>query len=293
MKLAIAGSTGVLGRAVIPLLVQQGYAVRALARSVTKAKKLFPRDVEIVECDLLAPGIEKTIAALLEGCEAVVHIATAIPSDSSAPNAWQANSRLRTDAVRMLLQASIQVGAKQYLQQSITMAYPDCGDEWITEDIALDTSPARATVCGPVNAMEGMLCNIPAHELNWCILRGGSFVGKDTFQERTIENLRAGKEIVPCDGKNFISLIHVNDMATATVAALKYAPAGSTFNIVDEPLRQSEYSDRLAASIGAAKPPRAENSNCPPSWRCSNQHAKTILHWTPTHDIIPSNRAAR
>ncbi|TAH50980.1 MAG: NAD-dependent epimerase/dehydratase family protein [Chloroflexota bacterium] len=287
MKLAIAGSTGVLGRAVIPLLVQQGYDVRALARSVAKAKKLFPQNVEIVECDLLSPKIDQTIESLLDGCKVVLHIATAIPHDSSAPHAWDANTRLRTDVVSMLLKASAQVGAKQYIQQSITMAYPDCGEDWITEEAPLDTSPERATVCGPVIAMESMIQNIPTNTLHWCILRGGSFVGRDTFQDRAIENLRAGKEIVPCDGENFISLIHVNDMATATVAALKYAPSGSIFNIVDEPLRQYEYSDRLAALIGAAKPPRDENSKCPPSWRCSNQHAKSILNWTPTHDIIP------
>ncbi len=287
MKLAIAGSTGVLGRAVIPLLVQQGYAVRALARSVDKAKKFLPQSVEIAECDLLSPTIAQSIESLLDGCETVIHIATAIPHDFTAPHAWDANTRLRTDVVRMLLDASLEVGAKRYIQQSITMAYPDCGDDWITEDTPLDNSPARAQVCAPVNMMEGMVRNIPTRTLHWCILRGGNFVGSDTFQDRLIEKMRAGKEVVPCDGSNFISLIHVGDMATSIVAALQHAPAGSIFNIVDEPMRQAEYSDRLAMSIGASKPPRDENLTCPPSWRCSNQHAKSILNWTPTHALIP------
>lgn len=289
MKLAIAGSTGVLGRAVIPLLVQEGYAVRALARSTGKAKKFLPPSVEIVECDLLAPNIAQTIKTQLEGCDAVLHLATAIPRNMTAPNAWDANTRLRTDVVRMLLDATLAVGGKRYIQQSITMAYPDGGDDWITEEMPLDASPERARVTAPVRAMEEMVQNISTRELHWCILRGGNFVGADTFQERVIENLRAGTEIVPCDGKNFISLIHVADMATATVAALQHAPAGSIFNIVDEPLRQAEYSDRLAASIGAAKPLRDEKASCPPSWRCSNQHAKTLLNWAPTHPLIPSH----
>jgi len=287
MKIAVAGSTGVLGRAVIPLLLQQGYEVRALARSVEKAKKTLPPNIEIVECDLLSPNVNKRIASYLQGCEAVVHIATSIPQNFALPNAWDANTHLRTDTVRMLLKASAEVGVKQYIQQSITMAYPDCGENWITEDTPLDTSPERASPCAPVITMEEMIRNIPTHHLHWCILRGGSFAGSDTFQDRAIENIRAGKEIIPCDGRNFISLIHVADMATATVAALQYAPAGSVFNIVDEPMRQHEYSDRLAISIGANKPQRDMNSVCPPSWRCSNQLAKSILNWRPTHDIIP------
>lgn len=287
MKIAVAGSTGILGRAVIPLLLQQGHEVRALARSAEKAKASLPVGVEIVECDLLSPGLERTIGSSLYDCQAVLHIATAIPRDFSAPDAWDANTRLRTDVVRILLKASLEAGVKRYIQQSITMAYPDRGEEWITEDVPLDTSPDRAWLCGPVIEMEEMIRKISSHDLHWCILRGGSFVGRGTFQDGMIENLRAGREIIPCDGRNFISLIHVADMAAAVVAALDHAPAGSIFNVVDEPLRQHEYSDRLAVSIGGEKPRRDEKSTCPPSWRCSNQRARSILNWHPVHNSFP------
>lgn len=287
MKIVVAGSTGILGRAVIPLLIAQGHEVRALARSAEKAKAVLPTGIEVVECDLLSPDLDRTIRSSVHDCDAVVHIATAIPRDFSAPDAWDANTRLRTDVVRILLQASLEAGVKRYIQQSITMAYPDRGEEWITEDVPLDTSPARAWLCGPVIAMEEMIRNIPAHNLHWTILRGGAFVGPGTFQESDIENLRAGREVIPCDGTNFISLIHAADMASAVAAALERAPAGSIFNIVDEPLRQHEYSDRMAGLIGTENPRRNGNSNCPPSWRCSNQRARTVLNWTPKHGIFP------
>ena len=167
------------------------------------------------------------------------------------------------------------------------MAYPDGGVNWITEDTPLDNSPERAWLCRPVNDMEEMIRNIPPHQLGWCILRGGSFVGAGTFQDKQMENLRTGKETIPCSGQNFISLIHVTDMAIAIAAAFKHAPAGSIFNIVDEPMRQHEYSERLALSVGAHKPQQDEKSSCPPSWRCSNQLAKSTLNWFPAHDIIP------
>ena len=37
MRIFIAGATGVLGRSLVPLLVQQGHTVRALVRSPEKA----------------------------------------------------------------------------------------------------------------------------------------------------------------------------------------------------------------------------------------------------------------
>ncbi len=167
------------------------------------------------------------------------------------------------------------------------MVYPDYGEDWITEDASFDSSPDQELICAPVITMEEMIRNVSPEELHWCILRGGTFVGPGTFQDRTIENLRAGKEVVSRDGRNFVSLIHVSDMATAIVAALRRAPAGSVFNIVDEPIRQGEYSDRLATSMGVARPRRDEKAKCPPSWRCSNQAAKSVLEWLPRHNIIP------
>jgi nucleoside-diphosphate-sugar epimerase len=287
MRVAVVGPTGVLGRALIPLLLEHAYTVRAIVRSPSKARAVLPQGIEIAEGDLLAPHIEQQLPALLEGCEAVIHIATAIPQDMSAPHAWDANTRLRTDGVKLLLQAALKAGAKQYLQQSITMAYPDHGDEWITEELPLDTAPDRATVCAPVIAMEDLVRTLAADRLRWCILRGGSFVGPDTFQANTVADLRSGKYVIAGTGRNFVSLIHVADMASAVVAALTYAPNQSIFNIVDEPPREGEYLDRLADAIGVGRPMRNAALSTPPSWRCSNQAARSILHWSPAHSIIP------
>jgi nucleoside-diphosphate-sugar epimerase len=286
MRIAIAGPTGVLGRALVPMLLQKGHIVCALARSITKVRRLFPQLSEVVECDLLS-NIAGDLASTLDACDAVVHIATSIPLNFTDPNAMKANTRLRTSGTKMLLEASIKAGVNRYIQQSITMAYPDHGDNWITEDMSLDSSPERAGICTPVITMEKMIQTIPLKNLEWCILRGGTFVGEGTFQENTIEKLRTGAEIVPCDGRNFTSLIHVKDMAAAVAAAIDKAPTGSIFNIVDEPIRQGEYLDCLADSINMTRPRRDKTAACPPSWRCSNQAARGALNWQPLHNIIP------
>lgn len=106
----------------------------ALAHSAKKARALLPQGVEIVECDLLLPNIEELMLTMLDGCEAVVHIATSMPCDFTAPNTWDANTRLRTDIVKILLKASLEAGVGRYIQQSITVAYSDCSEDWITED---------------------------------------------------------------------------------------------------------------------------------------------------------------
>jgi nucleoside-diphosphate-sugar epimerase len=286
MKVAVVGPTGVLGRSLVPLLLHKGYNVRTLVRSPAKVHMLFPQVAEVIECDLLS-NIAGNLPSMLDGCDAVVHIATSIPRNFTAPNALDANNRLRTDGTRMLLQGSIEVGVRRYIQQSITRAYPDHGDNWITEDMPLDASAERAEICAPVITMEQLVRNTPVEKLEWCILRGGTFVGEDTFQENTIERLRSGEQVVRCDGRNFVSPIHVADMARAVAAAIENAPAGSVFNVVDEPMQEGEYLDRLAGSIGVARARRDESIKCPPSWRCSNQAAKVMLNWLPLHSIVP------
>lgn len=287
MRVAIVGLTGVLGRNLVPILLQQGHSVRALAHSPEKAKALFGEAVEIVACDLLADDLEEYLSGMLAGCQAVMHIATAIPDDFNAPGAWETNNQLRTEGTRRLLDASLQAGVKRYIQESICMVYPDSGDKWISEEVPLDTSPDRAVICEPVIRMEEMLQAISPDKLEWCILRCGMFVGPGTFQERTAANILGGTQKVPCDGSNFISPVHVKDVAQAFAATLIRPVAGATLNVNAEPLRQGEYYDRLAQIVGGPRPERNYSQPCPASFRCSNQAAKALLAWEPVHGLYP------
>jgi len=277
----VAGATGVLGRALIPRLVVRGHRVRAIARRRPLIRLL--EGVEFIEADLLAADLRP----LVDGCDAVVHIATAIPADPSAPGAWDDNSRLRTSGTRRLLAAALACGVSRYVQQSIVMAYRDGGDAWLDEQAPLDDSPARATVCGPVIEMETMIREVEPQALAWTILRGGALVGAGTGQCALIERLRDGTVLVAGDGANYVSLVHVADMAAAVAAALETAPAGSTFNVVDDPLRYGDYVDALAALIGVSRPARAPRLPLPPSCRCTSRAAQAVLGWLPRERIWP------
>jgi nucleoside-diphosphate-sugar epimerase len=288
MKVCVVGASGVLGRTLIPLLLNEGHTVRALARFDDRKRELLPHQTDCVSFDLLSPEAVSKLPGLLRGYSAVLHIATAIPANFAAPGAWDLNTKLRTDGTRRLLDAAIASGVEYYLQQSITMAYPNRGDEWIDETVPLDKSPERAAICSPVIAMESMVKSAPPDKIAWVILRGGTFVGPGTFQDSSIKNLRARSEVVPGEGKNYISPIHVADMASAFVSALQIRQNNMTLNIVAEPIRFGEYLERLASQIGANKPIHDKNLPEQPSNRCSNQRTKSVLKWSPVHSILPT-----
>lgn len=286
MRIFIVGATGVLGRTLIPLLREQGHTVRALVRD--RAKLFADVGMETMVGDLLDASIESQLPTMLNGCNAAVHIATAIPRNPAAPAAWQTNNRLRTEGTRRLLDAALAAGVSRYIQQSIVMAYADGDDRWLDESAPFDTTPARASVALPVMTMEAMIREVAASQLQWCILRGGAFVGPGTAQENLITQLLVGQVVVPDGGSNFISPIHVADMAVAVIAALERASAGSTFNIVDTPQRYGDYVDNIADRLDAPHPQRDPNLPTPSSWRCTNQAAREMLGWTPTHSIWPN-----
>jgi nucleoside-diphosphate-sugar epimerase len=185
------------------------------------------------------------------------------------------------------LDAVLACRVPRYLQQSIVTAYRDGGNVWLDERAPLDDSPERAAICGPVIEMETMIREIEPKHLGWTILRGGSFVGSGTDQKMLVERLRAGSVVVAGDGSNYLSLVNAADMASAVTASLELAPPGSTFNIVDDPLRYGDYVDALADLIGVARPRRMPKQPLPPSWRCTNEAAQRVLRWMPRAPIWP------
>lgn len=287
MKVCVVGASGVLGRALVPQLLDHGHSVRALARFKKAAQDTFPAEADCRFFDLLSPDAVTDLPRLLKGCNAVIHAATQIPSDFTAPGAWDANNRLRIEGTPRLVQASLAAGISIYIQQSIEMAYIDLGDAWIDESAPFDTSPERSGSSAAVTAMENSVRQIPLNSMRWCILRGGVFVGKGTFQDRAIDRLLAGSDFIAGDGQNFISPIHVEDMASAILASLERGPHGSVFNINATPMRAGDYADVLASSLGVAKPRRDTTQPNPPSYRCSNELAKSTLGWIPVGNIIP------
>jgi nucleoside-diphosphate-sugar epimerase len=171
------------------------------------------------------------------------------------------------------------------------MAYRDGGDEWLDEHTHLDQSPERRDISHPVAIMESMMRLFARQPkpMRWVILKGGLFVGPGTSQQQLVDRIRMNGLTIPGDGSHFISLVHVEDVADAYVAALDRAPASSLFNINAEPVRYGDYVDTIADRIGASHPERDLSQPRPPSHRASTKSAREILGWQPKHSIWPEN----
>lgn len=270
MRVFVIGATGVLGRNVIPRLLERGHAVRAVVRRPEQAETLARLGVEVFPGDILEA---ETLQAPLAGCDAALHLATAIPR-SQRPEDWLPNDRIRREGTRNLLAAALHAGVRRYVQQSITFLYGDQGSR-----IADETTPLQPA--GRLQSAADMEALVRAAPLEWCILRGGALYGPHTGAERAWrEALERGVLRLPGPGTGLLSLIHEVDFARALVLAAERAPRGSVFNVVDDqPVTYAELYGYLAATMGREAP--EPGGPALRSLGCSSARLQRELGWAP------------
>lgn len=271
MKIAVIGATGVLGRHLIPRLVERGHDVRGSARNERGEALVAALGAEPVRADILDRA---SLDAAVAGCEAVLHIATAIPTAWGTGD-WAVNDRIRTDGVTHLLDACAAAGVERYLQQSIAMVLTASDERGQTED---DPAPGSGRG-GSVLEAEAQT---RASGLDWRILRGGSFYGPGTGHgAEWIDAARKPGYAMPGDGSGFISLIHIADMAEAAAAAIETDMDRQIWNVVDdEPVRHRALTAYVARLAGGP-PPETGGPIGLASFRVSNAKLKAELGWRP------------
>lgn len=269
MRVVVVGATGVLGRNVLPRLIERGYAVRAVVRRPEQVDLLERLGVETMLGDILDPAsLDRAVA----GCDAALHLATAVPRPGTNPH-WDMNDHIRRDGTRHLLAAATRGGVRRYVQQSIALVYGEQGARIVDEATPLSPGPVAQSAVD----MEGL---VRLSALDWRILRGGLFYGPGTERDKNWRvAAQAGTLRTPGDGNGLISLIHVVDMARAVVLALEAAPSRSLYNVMDdEPVTWREVYGYIAMQERGA-PPTPGGSVLLPSLGCSNARIKADLGW--------------
>ena len=137
--------------------------------------------------------------------------------------------------------------------------------------------PADAIAAGL--AMEAA---VSSSALDWMILRGGLFYGPGTgYDEAWFAAARAGTLRLPGDGSDYVSLVHIADMAQATVKALAQWSPGQILIIADDaPARWRDVLGQVAAMAGGS-PPQPGGRTGLPSCRVRNHRARETLGWAP------------
>lgn len=248
----VTGASGMVGKLLVPRLIEEGYEVGAMIRPTSDRSALENLDVRIVEADLSKP---ETLSAAVEGFEYVVHTAAHLGDWGPAEMYRQIN----VVGLEHLLTAVRQnEHFKQWVQISSLGIYP-AHDHHGTDE----SSPANVTGLDGytrTKAEAEVLINRYISEFQFpaTILRPGFIYGPgdQNIIPRLIENIRAGKMKMIGDGSKLLNNTNVHNLVDAIVLALGKSEAmGETFNIRDERLvDRKEFVTAVTDAMGKPFP---------------------------------------
>jgi nucleoside-diphosphate-sugar epimerase len=298
MRVFVAGATGVLGRPLVPALVQAGHEVTGTTRSPARTGGIEAAGATAVVCDALdRDAVHRAVEAA--GPQVVIHQLTALPDRFAKLRKGSPDTnRLRTEGTGHLVDAAVSAGARRVIAESIAFLYEPSGPR-----IADEQSPVWPDAPEPFGSMIGALRELErivttTEGIEGVVLRYGALYGPGTWYapdgDMTMQVRKRRLPIVGSgDGLN--SFVHVDDAAAATVRAVAQGAPG-VYNIVDdEPVAYREHLPAFAELIGA-RPPRHL-----PTWPvrvlagsvavasltqqrgASNAKAKRELGWTPRY----------
>jgi nucleoside-diphosphate-sugar epimerase len=205
---------------------------------------------------------------------------------------WLAGTnRLRREGTRNLVDAATAAGVPKVVSQSVAFAYTfEPGMK--TEHAAIHGS-AAGEMGAAMESLEQQTLAAPGG----IVLRYGFFYGPGTAYDREgqqIELIRKRQMPIVGGGNGQFPFIHVEDAASATVAAIERGAPG-IYNVVDDdPAAGHDWIPYVASLVGAKKPRRV------PGWAArlvagrmvgfatglqpvSNEKAKQELGWEPRY----------
>lgn len=260
MKIFLAGATGALGRRLTPLLVRAGHTVTGTTRSADKAELLRSLGAEPVVVDALDAGAV-LVAVQAANPEVVIHQLTAIPAQLDFHHFdrdFALTNRLRTEGTDHLLAAARAAGVRRFLAQSFCGSlYATEGGPVKTEEDPIHAKPPGAlrTTVEAIRYLEAAVRD--AQGLEGLALRYGWFYGPGTGVGQggsTLEGVVRHQLPLVGNGAGVWSWVHIDDAATATLAAVERGTPG-IYNVVDdEPAPVSEWLPALAEAVGANPP---------------------------------------
>jgi len=262
MRVFVAGGSGAVGLRLVPQLRARGHQVTATATSPGKLSLLEQLGADAVLMDGLdAAAVGEAVAAARP--DAIVHQMTALSAahagkpDLKHPDRFFATTvRLRCEGTDHLLAAAEAVGVSHVVAQGFGAFNGIREGGWVkTEEDPLDPGPADARAgAEALGHLEDVVV-----KTGGAVLRYGSLYGPGAT-DGWVEMVRKRRFPLVGGGTGYMSWVHLDDAASATVLALEQQATG-VFNVADdEPAPASQWLPYLAVCAGAKRPVRV------PTW---------------------------
>ncbi len=281
MKTLIIGC-GYLGQRVGALLCHRGDRVFGTVRSAGRA------------AEIARLGIEPVIAQVLDleslrALPAADRVFYSVGFDRTAGSTMRS---VYVDGLQNVLDRLTSETAR-FVYASSTGVYGQTDGEWVDEKSPASPTHESAKICLEAECRVRAWAESRRGSLRAIILRFAGLYGPNRVVRRAI--VERG-EPIPGDPGKFLNLIHIDDAARATLAALETAHGEPLYLIADDrPVTRHEYYSSIARLKGAPEPRfelptpgSAEAQRDATNKRISNRRMRSVLGVELIHEGIGS-----
>lgn len=240
-KVLVTGATGFIGaRLCERLALAYRLPYRALVRRFTKANRIARMGAEMVAGDLMRP---ETIAAALDGCDAVVHLAHS--DDRSAP---KETANLLRESLKARVQRFVHVS-------SMSVHGPNPGPESTREETATIRRYGEAYSDSKAAAEKAVQAAVRSDGLPAVVLRPTVVYGPySPFVTSVVESARGGEVSLIDGGNGVCNAVYVDDVCDAIRTALTTEKGvGRSYFVTGDDL--VTWGDFICAFAGLVDPP--------------------------------------
>jgi nucleoside-diphosphate-sugar epimerase len=230
---------GYLGQRLAARLVRDGGPIYGTVRSPGRAGEIAGMGIEPVIADVLRPET-------LEHLPASDRVFHAVGFDRSAGAAMR---DVYVDGLQNVLDR-LPNSVRRFVYASSTGVYGQTGGEWVDEESPTEPQHESGRV---VLEAEGRVRTwADGRDASAVILRFAGLYGPGRIVRRTMLE-RA--EPIPGDPEKFLNLVHIDDAAGASAAALDAEHPDLIYLVADDrPVTRREYYSVAASVIGAPEP---------------------------------------
>jgi len=243
MKVALTGASGYTGGHVLKHLLARGDSVKALVREGSITPALSASGVEIVRGVL---GNGKDAGRLVEGCDAVMHIA-AVYRTAGHPDSYY--REVNVEGTRLLLEAALAAGIRRFVHTSTVGVHGDVKNPPADEDGPIAPSDIYQETKAEADVLAREFGR--THGLEVAIVRPGAIYGPgETRLLKVFRGIARGRYAVVGSGKAHYHLVYIDDLVSGFLLALdRKEAAGETFIIAGP---RSVSQDELAREVAVA-----------------------------------------